>query len=250
MASKNFPQKAGWSQADQRSPAIWYDQHKCPRFPDGRPWWSWVERPAEGAGMPMPVGELQPGHPDRADLAWTAPWVPEQEYIIRRIGVATPGATMQEHRFKIDYVAMIADRKNALKEYYNRAVIESLGQGWDAPDFGGAISFKLRQIIGRPPQSPKIPEAALAEDPWLLGFSKVENVTLARLIEQGSEDILTAEQSEKRTDKMADIEAKLAEQSALIEKLLASQDKKAADTDRMARVRAARKPKEAPAGNV
>jgi hypothetical protein len=244
MASKNFPQVPGWSQADQRSVAIWYDQHKSPKTPNGRPWWSWVERPAEGAGMPMPVGELQPGHPDQAGMNWQAPWVPEQQYIIKGIGRASPGATVSEHRFKIDYVAMIGDRKNAMKEYYNRAVIESLGQGWDAPDYGGAISFKLRQIIGNPPQSQKIPEAALAEDPWLLGFSTVENSTLARLLESGREDTPTATQSEAKVDKMAGIEAKLAEQAALIEKLLAGQTKKSADTDRMAKVRAARKPKE------
>jgi hypothetical protein len=196
----------GWSQAKQRSYAVFYDQHKCAKFPQGRPWWAVVERPAEGAAMPMPVGELQPQD-------WNAPWLPDAKYITASLGKATPGATMQEHKFRIDYSAMITDRKTAMREYYDRAVLEAIGQGWQAPNYGDPIPYRLRAIVGTPPLSPKIPEAALAEDPWILGFSTVENETLARLLQLGSgtEDILTAAQSEKRVDDVAALQAQVAE---------------------------------------
>lgn len=243
MASKNFGNvQTGWSQADQRSYAVFYDQHKCAKYPQGRPWWAVVERPAEGAAMPMPVGELQP-------QGWDAPWLPDAAYINKSIGRATPGATMQEHKFRIDYPTMIQDRKTAMKEYYDRAVLEAIGQGWEAPDFGGVISFRLRAIVGTPPLSQKIPEAAMAEDPWILGFSPTENETLARLLAHGLEYIATAGQSEAKVDRMADMEAKLA---AATEQMSAMMEREAkreqATADRMAKARAGKKVPQAVAG--
>lgn len=241
MPSKNFSNvKAGWSQADQRSYATFYDQHKCAKFPQGRPWWAVVERPAEGAAMPMPVGELQPD-------GWNAPWTPDAEYINKSIGKATPGSSLQEHRFRIDYTSMIQDRKRALKEYYDRAVLEAIGQGWEAPNFGDPISYRLRAIVGAPPLSPKIPEAALAEDPWILGFSDVENETLARLLKlgAGAEDIQTAAQGEKQSDKVAALQQQVADL------LKRDAEREAKNAEKMAKARAARgkkAPQTAPAG--
>lgn len=224
----------GWSQAKQRSYAVFYDQHKCAQFPQGRPWWAVVERPAEGAAMPMPVGELQPKD-------WNAPWLPDAKYINASIGKATPGATIQEHRFRIDYAAMITDRKAAMREYYDRAVLEAIGQGWQAPNYGDPIPYRLRAIVGSPPLSPKIPEAALAEDPWILGFSQTENETLARLLQlgTGTEDILTAAQSEKKGDDVAELKEQLA---ALLARE-AERDEKV--KEKMAKARAGRGKKEA-----
>jgi len=243
MASKNYgAQKAGWSQADQRSYAIFYDQHKSAKFPQGRPWWAVVERAAEGAAMPGPVGELQP-------QGWAAPWLPNAEYIARSVGKGTPGDQMDTRKFRIDYVTMIADRKRSLREYYDRAVTEAVGQGWDAPNYGDPISFRLRAIIGAPPLSPKIPEAAMAEDPWILGFSTVENETLARLLTHGMEDVATAMQSEAKVDKVAELEAQLAAQSAQIQAILDRDNAKdKAAKDRMAKARAGRKSSQASAG--
>jgi hypothetical protein len=204
----------GWSQASQRSYAIWYDQHKCAQFPQGRPWWSVVERPAEGAAMPMPTGELIP-------QGWDAPWLPAAKYINASIGKATPGSTLQEHKFRIDYVTMIADQKAAMRLYYDNAITEAIGQGWTAPNYGDPIPYRLRTIVGKgPPLSPKIPEAALAEDPWILGFSPVENETLARLLQHGLEDVDTAQQSEAKVDKVAELQAQMAAQAVLIQQLL------------------------------
>jgi hypothetical protein len=243
MASKNYAApEEGWSQAKQRSYALWYDQHKCAKFPQGRPWWSVVERPAEGAAMPMPVGELQP-------QGWDAPWLPDATYINKSIGKASPGATMSEHKFRIDYAAMITDRKQALREYYDRAVLEAIGQGWQAPNYGDPIPFRLRAIIGTPPQSPKIPEAAMAEDPWLLGFSTTENETLARLLQHGREDVETAVQSEAKMDKVAALEATVAALLARDEaREKAEAEKAEAAKARMAKARAGRKTSNATAG--
>lgn len=243
MASKNYgAQKAGWSQADQRSYAIFYDQHKSAKFPQGRPWWAVVERAAEGAAMPGPVGELQP-------QGWDAPWLPNAEYVARSVGKSTPGSVMDTRHFRIDYNSMIADRKRALREYYDRAVLEAVGQGWEAPNYGDPISFRLRAIVGVPPQSPKIPEAALAEDPWILGFSNVENESLARLLAHGMEDIATAPQSEKKVDEMAELKAQIA---ALVERDRArdaeSEAKAQAARDRMAKARSGKKTHAASAG--
>lgn len=236
MPTKAALQTAGWSQADQRGYAVFYDQHKSARFPNGRPWWAVVERPAEGAAMPMPVGELQP-------QSWSAPWFPDQKYITAAIGKATPGATMYEHQFKIDYVSMVQDRRRAMKEYYDRAVLEAIGQGWSAPDFGDPIPFRLRAIIGVPPQSPKIPEAALAEDPWILGFSSVENEVLARLLELGHEDILTARQSEANVDKVVDLQRQLAETAKMVNELQAEAAQAKAMREKMAHARKAKQQK-------
>lgn len=217
MASKNFAYAAGWSQSDQRDYAVFYDQHRSKEFPNGRPWWAVVERPSEGAAMAMPVGELQPG--DGKAPAWVAPWYPDAKYMTKSIGRATPGSSMSEHRFRIDYATQIADRKVAMQEYYNRAVTEAIGLGWPAPDYGDPIGYKLQQVIGKPPLSSRIPEAALAEDPWILGFTTIENEALARLLELGHDNILTAKQSEAKVDKTADLEAKLLKMAEQLEQL-------------------------------
>jgi hypothetical protein len=243
MASKNYANvQTGWSQADQRNVAIFRDQHKCAQFPEGRPWWANVERAAEGAAMPMPVGELMP-------LGWDAPWFPDAKYINASIGRATPGATLQEHKFRIDYAAMIADCKRAMREYYDNAITEAIGQGWQAPDYGAPIPYRLRAIVGKgPPLSPKVPEAALAEDPWILGFSKAENETLARLLQHGLAEVDTAEQSEVKVDKFAEMEAKMAAQAAQIQALLDRATVPAPKVDgRSKAARAARTPSQASA---
>ena len=91
----------------------------------------------------------------------------------------------------------------------------------------------------------------MAEDPWILGFSQSENETLARLLELGSgtEDILTAAQSEGKMDKVAELEQKMAAQSELIQKLLdREKEKDAVKIDgRSKAARAARKPQTASA---
>jgi hypothetical protein len=59
----------------------------------------------------------------------------------------------------------------------------------------------------------------MAEDPWILGFSKVENETLARLLQHGLADVDTAEQSEVKVDRVAALEQQLAAMAAMVEKI-------------------------------
>ncbi len=187
----------GWSQAKQRSLAVFYDQHKDgTKFPNGRPWWCYVERPADGAAMPMPVGELQPH-------GWEAPWYPEHKYINMAMG------RLSDNHFRIDYQRMITDYTSAMREYYSRAVKEAVALNLPAPGYMGVIGYRLTQIVGEPPKSPKIPEAALAGDRWLLGFHDETNEALSRLLTMGNIALETPEQSISTQDEIAELREKL-----------------------------------------
>lgn len=192
----------GWSQARQRSLAIFYDQHKDgDRFPNGRPWWCYVERPADGAAMPMPVGELQPH-------GWDAPWYPESKYVAMAVG------RLSDNHFRLDYQRMITDYTAELRAYYAKAVREAAAQNFKAPVYGGAVEYRLRMIVGEAPKSPKVPEAALAGDRWLLGFTKEPNESLQRLLTMNSETLESPEESVSNADQIEDLRRKL---DALIE---------------------------------
>lgn len=239
MPSRIGHAEEGWSQNKQRSPAVFYDQHKdsaytLPNgekpFGNGRPWWCYVERPADGASMPMPVGPLTP-------MGWTAPWQPDDKFIVRSIGKVRSdgsiimGAGLYEQRFRIDYQAMIAEYTQAMRAYYRKAVLEAAALNQPGPDYGGAIGYQLRMRIGDPPRSPKIPEAALAGNKWLLGqlppvfnsrtqrWEVEEDEQLARLLHSGDIRIETADQSVAKQASIADLQQQLDE----FKKLLAQQ---------------------------
>jgi hypothetical protein len=174
----------GWSQQSNRSPGIFFDQHKSPRHPAGRPWWCWTETPANPKHPRGIVGELIP---IVADLdvggeivqGWLAPWVPEQKYVVRSIGLLAGG-----NSFKIDYVSMISDYRQANERYYRLAASTAGAKNWPAPRMYGPVEFQLRAIVGDPPKSPKLPEAAAAGDPWLLGFSTHVNEQLRTILDR------------------------------------------------------------------
>jgi len=163
----------GWNQNRQRGLGLFFDQHRSKDFPDGRPWWCYTERPADGAHMPHPVGELIPHQ-------WSAPWTPEAMYMQMSMG------TLQTNRFRIMYERMIADYQQARDEYYQRAVAEAVQNSLPIPESAELLTHKLVMIVGRPPRSPRIPEAALAGDRWLLGFTTEPNEYLQRLLDYGS----------------------------------------------------------------
>lgn len=163
----------GWNQNRQRGLGLFYDQHLEPeRFPIGRPWWCYTERPADGASVPMPVGELMPYN-------WIAPWIPESKYMLMSMG------SLSTNRFTIQYDRMISDLKTAWDEYYQRAAAEAAALQLPIPDHGDAITFKLKAIVGAPPRTYRLAEAAQAGDRWLLGFTPVVNEYLQRLIISG-----------------------------------------------------------------
>lgn len=214
MAQKRGPQSTGFSQADHRNLAVFYDQHIHKKAPSGRPWWCYVEKPADGAAMPMPVGPLTP-------MGWEAmgiyaPWEPDQAYIIRSLGRSRPGATMFEFRFTIDYTQMRIDWQRVMEEYYGRAVNEAAALNLKLPNFGEPLQYQLQKIVGEPPMSPKIPDAAIAGDEWLLGFDARENEGLARLLKMRNERLATVEQSTAHVDEMEAMREQMAELKRMI----------------------------------
>lgn len=166
----------GFSQAKSRGVMFWFDQHRDPHFrtPDGvpifeqgRPYWSWVERPADGVAAPQPVGEVIP-------MGWTAPFQVPQQYIVRSIGRVTgtgdwlKGAGSTQF-FKIDYGEMLKHDQAANEDYYRLAVAEAVRLKEPLPKYGQVLSPELRLVVGPPPRSPKIAEACIAGDKWILG---------------------------------------------------------------------------------
>jgi len=197
------PPVEGWNQNKQRGLGLFFDQHRHPtKFPDGRPWWCVTERPADGAALPMPVGELIPYG------GWTAPWIPEAKYMQMSMG------TLQTNRFTIMYERMITDYRQAWDEYYQRAAGEAAVLNLPIPDHGDAITWKLKAIVGQPPRTPRIAEAALAGDQWLLGFTDEKNEYIERLLYSGDLRIgraveIPIEQLINRTKILAEDEADL-----------------------------------------
>lgn len=175
----------GWNQNLQRQVAIFFDQHKHKLYPEGRPFWCYVENPADPKHQKRSVGELIPIVEDMVledgsfVKGWTAPWVPEQKYFAMAMSM------IQGNKFRWNYPRMMQDYKEASVRYYTRCVREAAARNWPAPKLYGVVSFQLRAICGERPKSPKVPEAALAEDTWLLGFeTRVVNEQLKTILDE------------------------------------------------------------------
>lgn len=172
--------RSATSQGDLRWVATVYDQHKSARFPRGRPWWGHLERPTNWAHDPGFVTELTPGSSDDPfGSTWHAPWYPDQV------------TTTTKRYFRVDhktqsltwlYATIITDDKAALQDYYEAAAQIAYTQGWKAPNFGEAVSFQIASILRKMPRSPKIAEAALAGDKYILGMTPEVNQVLADLL--------------------------------------------------------------------
>lgn len=165
------------SQADRRKVVTFYDQHRSSKFPTGRPWWGHVEMPSDPMFPGGVVGSLTPGdHTDTPGIwesAWEAPWLPDEKYL--RSDTETGKVT-------IHYGAMLSDYRAANEKYYAAAAVIAFEKGWEAPEPNGTVEYRFRAVLGPPPQSPKIPQAAMAGDPWLLGFSREPNEELVRIL--------------------------------------------------------------------
>ena len=176
----------GKGQDSKRRYVIFYDQHKRADFPDGRPWGGWTEKAADDRMDPGVVGELLPVSssfrtPDGTVVkGWESPWLPEAKYIQASLN------SMTGNRFKINYVDQVSDYKRANERYYRRAANEAGARNLPAPKLYGPVAFQIRALndVGDPPKSPKLPEAAMSEDPWILGFSQVVNQALAEIMER------------------------------------------------------------------
>jgi hypothetical protein len=234
--------RSAGSQRDNRWVSTVYDQHKSSRFPRGRPWWGWLEYSAERQNDPGFVAELTPGdHNDPNGSAWTAPWVPNQ--MANANGRSTYRLNTKRDQITWLYQTIVADDTAAMQAYYDAAAKVAYTKGWDAIGFGQPVTFQIHSILGDAPRSPKIAEAALAGDPWLLGMTDTVNETLAELLKGNRPHDLTTRVVNTVTpaqvlDPTADINALIA--NAVQAALAAERARTQAKQDKMATVRAAR----------
>ena len=182
------------TQRDSRWLVTVYDQHKSPRFQRGRPFYGYVELPAERRADPSFVQEFMPGdHEDPLGSVWSAPWLPDQ--LTQSDGTGNRSyyrLDMKTFRLTWNYAGIIADDTRVMEAYYEVAARMCYEKGWTAPDFGAPIPYQLRAAIGPPTRSPKIAQAALAGDPWILGHSETVNVDLQQLLKGIRPDSLSA----------------------------------------------------------
>lgn len=182
------------SQKDKRYFDTFTDQHRhSPRFPEGRPWTGSREFAAnQGAVDGFVSAELQPGlyvaslqdgngrpvqsEEDREESlasAWSAPWWPEPRYF---------EFNYARRKIQIRYDKMMADDQRGMREYYQAASRIASQNGWTEVEYGAPVRGSIVMIIGDAPRSPKIAQAAMAGDPWLLGFDEEPNPDLAKIL--------------------------------------------------------------------
>lgn len=164
------------SQRDYRYTDTFYDQHKSVRFGDGRPWWGEREQAANRGEKDGFLANLMPGdHRDPIASVWEAPWYPECRFF---------DYSYARGRITIRYDKMIGEDKRATDDYYAAANKLAYEKAWQDVEYGTLPRWQVRAVIGEPPRSPRIAEAAQAGDPWLLGFAVEPNAELERLLRQ------------------------------------------------------------------
>lgn len=169
------------SQKDQRWNATVYDQHTSARFPRGRPWWGVMEYPSDRQKEPSFVGNLMPGDSDDPmHSSWNAPWMPDVVKTWNNVG--TYRLDLKKQRITWLYAAIASADRLAMEDYYHKAATIAYEKGWPAPKLGEPVPYQIRQILFSPPRSPKIAEAAMAGDQWILGFSPQVNEELQALL--------------------------------------------------------------------
>lgn len=153
------------SQASNRVARVFYDQHKLSKFPDvpGRAWWTYVEKPADGMAMAMPVASLTQGgrSQDGRDLHWEAPFYPDMMY-------ADFGRSEYGH-FVWQYQRMQSDDARATELFYQASARLAATKGWEMPEPGKPLPYAISVAIGDLPRSPLIAQALRAGNPWLIG---------------------------------------------------------------------------------
>lgn len=177
--SKKAPDYTGGADQSNRRLLVTYrDQHRSTRFAEGRPWWGHIEIPADPLMPPGMVAAPIPGSSetpfgtrfDPTEGQWEAPWYPDVKYF---------DYDHRKQTIRIRYDKMLVDYKEANKKWLAAANKVAAGNGWEPPMLTGKPHPRYIDIIGPLPQSVKIPEAAIAGDPWLLGFSSEPNDKLA-----------------------------------------------------------------------
>lgn len=177
MATKPIiaPDGTGSSQASNRYVDTFYDQHKWgSRFPNGRPWWGYREYAANRGDKDAFCCSPTPGdHNDPMGSNWHAPWDPETRFF---------EYNYLRNTIRIRYDYMIAEREQMARTYYAAVAKLCAANGWPEVPFGAMPRQNICFVVGEPPESSKIPRAAQAGDPWLLGFVEEPNEQLAKLL--------------------------------------------------------------------
>lgn len=193
--------------ARTKQAAFFFDQHVHPRvFPKGRAWWTILEKSWNGMDTPGACAEYMAGGRDDngLELTWNAPWFPENKY--GKLHSGTFGAL----RLEWEYVRMRADLNVAWEEYHRAACRVAAQSKWELPVLYEPVDWRIAAALeSEPPKSPKIPEAAMAGDPWLIGVHTEPNERLQKLLMldtyrvqpteqmvQGVKDVMTMSQSE------------------------------------------------------
>ncbi len=140
-----------------------YDQHRSTRFPNGRPWWCETEIMADGITPPLPCTPLIPD-------GWHAPFDPDQIY--------QDYSRVPYGRVEWRWDRMLQEDKKAFEDYYLAAAVIYHERGLGVIEPGQRPHFAVRAVIGAPTRSPKIAEALIAGDPWLLGLTPTPNENL------------------------------------------------------------------------
>jgi hypothetical protein len=181
------------SQRDRRFTDTFHDRHKHPiRFPNGRPFTGEREFQSGNTEESVSAGflssDLQCGEyfcenpregqtlQERADSlssAWSAPWIPVSKYF---------KFNYRQKIITLDYVRGRTDEKASLDKFYRAAAKLAGANGWGEIKYGVVPSYQVTAVLGEP--SPFLPiwEAAIAGDPWLLGFVDEPNERLAQAL--------------------------------------------------------------------
>lgn len=177
----------GRNQKDRRYNDTFFDQHRHPkRFPNGRPWCGPREIAANhdlmhedgfvmGDLMRGQYVETDDGQCDRAatlQSAWHAPWTPYAKYF---------RYNYKRKTIFLNYQQMRTDENEGLQRYYKAA--SKLGIQLNLRVEPGILPHpQIVSELGEPSRMIKIAEAAMAGDPWLLGFIDEPNPDLADIL--------------------------------------------------------------------
>lgn len=167
-------------QSARRYVDTFHDQHKDSlKAPNGRPWWGWREYASNQGtgGAPEPDGfvgsDLVQGSHDGSEPNWIAPFVPEAQFF---------DFNYKKAAVVLRYDKMLAHDTFYYREYYQAANRIAVEKGWPGLDWGQIPPYTIRAVLGNPPRSPKIAQAFMAGDRWLLGFTDEVNEELANLL--------------------------------------------------------------------
>ncbi len=180
----------GRSQKDRRYFDTLWDVHKSARFPRGRPWCGPRELAANRDSSPPPADgfcgglmqgeyvQFEDGRTDRAACfasAWTAPWVPLEKYFV---------FNYQRKSISFRYQQIRQEHQQAMQVYYQAAA--KLGSKLNLRvEYGVEPDFQIISDLGSPKQyldMIALAEAAMANDPWLLGHIDEPNPGLAKIL--------------------------------------------------------------------